>query len=157
MMRKISSLKYSKMISIDSEASIDDAINLMNKQEVNLLLVTEAGKGIGVLTSGAVFSQFYLHAGVHYPIIRFHGANELEDLNAQKLEIYKDRLNDFKKVKVSEVYSPRVRSVKLSQDVCDAVHMMKSLNLRRLVVADAEGNPIGVIDRQQVLHAAFNP
>lgn len=154
-MEKISSLKFAPVVTIDSSATIEHAVDLMHKHDADLLLVTEDGAAVGVLTSGAVFNQFYLHAGVHYPVVRFHGPSANKELDKQKIEIYKDRLGDFKKVTVKDLFSPRVKSVRTSQDVSDAVHLMKSLNLRRLVVVDDAGKFIGVLGRKEVLNSAF--
>lgn len=44
-MKKISSLKCSKLVSIESNASVEEAVKLMHLEEVNLLVVTEEGRG----------------------------------------------------------------------------------------------------------------
>lgn len=156
-MKKIKDLDYTPINAVDSNQSVENAIRLMHEKKTNLLLVTEKGRGVGVLTSGTLFNQFYLHAGVHFPEDRFRGPSANLDLQELKFRIFKERLEDFKKVKISDMYSHFVRYVRLDEDVSRAVHLMKSLNLRRLVVTDEQGKYIGILDRTTVLNAIFNP
>ncbi len=151
---KVSDIATRNLITIDANASLEEAGKKMYESQVSMLIVTEKDSIVGLLTSGDWFRSFYLHVGSHLPQVKFRTERAAQvDLQHQKMEIVKRRAIEFKNMKVREVMNRHFKTISQDADLIEAIHEMKSTDLRRLMVKDENGKIIGVLGRTRAINS----
>ncbi len=150
--KKVCDIITRSVISIDANETLEKAGKIMQEKEVTMLVVMEKEKVVGVLTAGQWFNSFYLHVGTHLPQHRFRTDRAGQfDLQKEKGEAVKKRACEFKKIKVSDVMNRHFKTIPETASLVDAVHEMKSSEIRRLLVTNESGKVIGVLGRTKTI------
>ncbi|MDP3742691.1 MAG: CBS domain-containing protein [Candidatus Micrarchaeota archaeon] len=146
------------LVSIQEDETVEKAGNLMQEKEVTMLVVMEKEKVVGILTAGQWFNSFYLHVGSHLPHHRFRTDRAGQfDLQLEKSEAVKKRAAEFKQMKISEIMSSHFKTISENASLVEAVHEMKSSEIRRLLVTDEKsGKIIGVLGRTRTINALLS-
>ncbi|MDO8459897.1 MAG: CBS domain-containing protein [Nanoarchaeota archaeon] len=110
-------------VSIKPNKSLYDCAKLMEKEDVNSLVVSEGIRLLGILTSRDILRT-----------------------------ITKKPLVDLKRITAIDIAIRRVAVIKPSADISEAIIKMRALNFRRLPVV-TEGKLIGVITLKDILSA----
>lgn len=140
------------IISIGPDETLEKAGKIMQEKEITMLVVMEKEKVVGVLTAGQWFNSFYLHVGSHLPQHRFRTDRAGQfDLQREKSEAVKKRAEEFKKIKVRDVMNPHFKTISETSSLVEAVHEMKSSEIRRLLVTNESGKIVGVLGRTKTI------
>ncbi len=147
-----------QLVSIEADETLEKAGKVMQEKEVTMLVVMENEKVVGVLTAGQWFNSFYLHVGSHLPQNRFRTDRAGQfDLQLEKSEAVKKRAAEFKKIKVSDIMNRHFKTISENASLVEAVHEMKSSEIRRLLVTDEKsGKVIGVLGRTKTITALLD-
>ncbi len=132
--------------SIEASATLLEAAQMMLKTGTSLLVVTDNSKPIGVLSSGELFNSFCLHVAGHFP-----DKLTKEHLMAEKVEAVNRRSKEFNGLKVRDIMTPKIKTIKASQGIDEAISVMKANDIRRLMVEDEKGNLVGILTRNDTL------
>ena len=122
------SLCQRPIVTIEAERTLQQAALLMREQHVGALVVVEP-RAEGLHASGIVTDR---------------------DLAIEVLA----RGGDAAKVPVGRLASGHVVSVGAGADLLDAIGLMQSAGVRRLLVRDDEGHLVGVVSFDDLLQAA---
>ncbi|MCX8205093.1 MAG: CBS domain-containing protein [Candidatus Nezhaarchaeota archaeon] len=110
------------IVSVEGASTVRDAAQLMVEREVGSVIVTEAGRPVGILTERDVLRRVVM------------------------------RGLDPSKVKVREVMSSPLITVKADAYIIDAGRLMADRNIRRLLVVEGD-RPVGVVTQKDVCRA----
>ncbi|HGZ70240.1 MAG TPA: CBS domain-containing protein, partial [Nitratifractor sp.] len=108
-----------KLIEINKESSLQDALELMYKAHIGSLLVTQKSACIGILTEKDILSASYKEADM--------------------------------KLAIEKCMSAPVIAIREDNLVVDAIERMKGGSIRRLVVVDEFGYPVGILTNKDIL------
>ncbi|MEM5815274.1 MAG: CBS domain-containing protein [Candidatus Aenigmatarchaeota archaeon] len=139
-----------KVITIDKEKEIIDAIRLMVENNISGLIVVENQKVVGVISESDIvealkspFPEILVTPNVSISILMLikKGIESLR--HAKKVG----------KLKVKDLMTKRVFCVKPEDTIEEAARIMSEKDVKRLPVVDEEGKLIGIISRSDILKA----
>jgi len=96
------------VICVDKEDTVQSAAEVMDKNEISSVIVTEEGDGVGIITERDIITKIVLP--------------------------YKDA----RKIKVSDIMTRPLITIKPDAGIDDAARIMRDENIRRLVVAEKD-------------------
>lgn len=139
---------------IDGKASVLEAIEKMQNVCTNMFVITENGKVKGALSSGDIFDSFYAYVACHYP---YKESKALMDLTLylQKNEFIEGNVKEFRKKRVEEIMNSRPKVVQENVSIAEAIELLKTFDLRNLIVVDAKGKLLGAVERMQLVTEAL--
>lgn len=117
----ITSICKKDVISVSVDSSIKEAAALMKKNNIGDVLVKNGERLVGILTDRDI-------------VVR---------LTADDV--------DFNKVKVSDVMSEKLFTLKNSLNVTEAIEMLSRNTVRRAPILDEEGNVCGIVSLDDLL------
>lgn len=121
------------------------AERLLGQAHKSLLVVDSAGQLVGIITDGDLLKK----AGLLTTSARQH-------LTRQELDAELATLRQSQQT-VQEVMTPRPLTLTPETTVPAAVELMLSRGIKRLPVINAQGQPVGVVSRVDVLRAFSQP
>ncbi len=113
--------KGKDIVSIDAGSSVDDAIRSMNSRKISAIMVTEAGKTVGIFTERDVVRSYIASGG-----------------------------KNFKDVQVREAMIKDLIVAVPDEDVHDVSATMVEKNIRHLPVVD-NGKVIGMLSIRDII------
>lgn len=128
---------------IDEEASIREALERMNKEKTNELLVVD---GDGML-SGEVSVSDLLGAVIPDDV---DGDNALTHLADE--EAFRHAIRNAADKSVSECMSYAVESIRADARLIDVAATAIAMGQARIPVVDHDNRPVGIISRQGLRH-----
>ena len=133
---------------LDKNSKISDAINILQKNIIKLVVIVEKGKLVGIITDGDI------RRGL---IRKFSIDDKCKDImNKKPIFIYSDEKNDLKNFDLKKDYHPERRYIivvnKLEKvtDIIDRAESQQSLDNTILIMAGGEG-------RRMLPHTASLP
>ena len=133
---------------LDKNSKISDAINILQKNIIKLVVIVEKGKLVGIITDGDI------RRGL---IRKFSIDDKCKDImNKKPIFIYSDEKNDLKNFNLKKDYHPERRYIivvnKLEKvtDIIDRAESQQSLDNTILIMAGGEG-------RRMLPHTASLP
>lgn len=119
--RDLLDTKGKDIISIDAGSSVDDAIRSMNSRKISAIMVTEAGKTVGIFTERDVVRSYILTGG-----------------------------KSFKEVQVRDAMIKDLIVAVPDEDVHEVSATMVEKNIRHLPVVD-NGKVIGMLSIRDII------
>jgi len=136
---------------IQPTASVVEAVKRLQTSESGFFVVMEGKKVKGILTGTDLFEAYYHYVACHYPSKR-NRENYL-DLTQyfERKKFVDDNKTEFAKKTVADVMNSRPKVVQADVEIAEAIELLKTFDLKRLTVVDAEGNLLGTVDRLDLL------
>ncbi len=128
---------------IDEDASIREALERMNKEKTNELLVVDAD---GMLSGEVSVSDLL---GIVIPD-DVDGDNAL--LHLADEEAFREAIKEAADKSVSECMSYAVESIRADARLIDVAATAIAMGQARIPVVDHENRPVGIISRQGLRH-----
>lgn len=128
---------------IDEDASIREALERMNKEKTNELLVVDAD---GMLSGEVSVSDLL---GIVIPD-DVDGDNAL--LHLADEEAFREAIKEAADKSVSECMSYAVESIRADARLIDVAATAIAIGQARIPVVDHENRPVGIISRQGLRH-----
>jgi len=122
----VSEVMSPRLITVTPDASVADAARLMKKYDVGSVLVVNEGRAVGIVTERDIVTRF--------------AASEADRRPSE--------------VKVSEIMTRDLIKIGPGSDVIEAARLMAERNVRRLVVVDRSGDPVGMLTARDILRVA---
>ncbi len=128
-MTKVSEIMTSKLVTIDKNSPIREALRLMKKKSVSRLLVTSKGKIVGIVTE--------------------------RDL-VKRLGSEKERKLSDAHIYVSSCYTKKLITIKKDKDISEAAKLMLKYGISSLPVVDENGEIIGIVTKTDLVKTLKN-
>jgi CBS domain-containing protein len=138
------------VITISPQDSIIQALEKMAENNISGLIVVENEKVVGVISESDILRVFKSSV----PEIKASASATLSILLLLEKEM--ELFGEMKKVgklKVKDLMSKKVFSVKPEDTILEAARIMSKKDVRRLPVIDENGKLVGVISRTDILKA----
>ena len=136
-----------RVITVDPETEIKDAVKIMAENNISGLVVVERGKIVGILSESDILKVLKSS----FPEIKTTNVTLTLLLLIKKgLEFYK-QAKSIAKLKVKDLMTKNVISIKPDNTIEEAATIMCEKDIRRLPVVDEDGNLIGIISRTDIL------
>jgi CBS domain-containing protein len=135
-----------KVITINKEASVAELSDLLIKNKISgVPVVNDDGRLVGIATEGDLIVR---DADLHFP--RYFKLLDsiiyLESLNK-----FKRNLKKYLGIKVEDVMTGKVKTVKEDTPVNEVANVMIRSNVNRVPVLDSNGNMVGIITRADIV------
>lgn len=129
------------VVSVSSDATARTAVELLVGQEFRALPVVDHDRRVvGVVSSGDLVARAGLGA-------RLELLSAMSDLDRRRF------LDQVSARRIRDVMSPEPATVRTSETVVAATHLMAERKIKRLPVVDADGRLAGILARSDVLRA----
>jgi CBS domain-containing protein len=112
---KVEDLMVKNLITIESDSSVKQAAESMNKYEIGCLIVCKKGDAVGIVTERDLLKRVVAKA------------------------------KDVKTTRVKEIMSSPLTTVKPATEVEEAVKLMFQTKIKKLPVIDDKKHPIGLV------------
>ncbi len=112
---KVEDLMVKNLITIESDSSVKQAAESMNKYEIGCLIVCKKGDAVGIVTERDLLKRVVAKA------------------------------KDVKTTRVEEIMSSPLTTVKPATEVEEAVKLMFQTKIKKLPVIDDKKHPIGLV------------
>ena len=112
------------------------------------LPVVEKGKIEGIITDGDMLNLFYLDVSAY--------SYEESTGRGEETEKFLERVEEFKNLKVRDVMTMHPRTVSEKAGVDEAAAMLKRFKIKRLIAVDERGNPVGMVERLNVVDSILS-
>jgi len=119
-------LKSRPVYTLSSDQSVDDAINLMTAKKVSALIITEAGRPIGIFAERDVF--------------RAH---------------IKDKTAAFSDMRLKDAMSPKLLVAKTEDEVSRVMSLMIQADIKHMPVI-AENKIVGILTLHDLIEHQFD-
>ena len=133
-------------------ASPEDPLRKITKtmRENNVWGLPVVGKGRieGIITDGDILNSFYLNVSVFS-----YEENTAQDAEGKK---FHERIEHFKSLKAGDVMTMHPRTISEKAWVDEAAAMLKRFKIKRLIVVDEKGNPVGILERLNVVDSILS-
>ncbi|MCJ7665816.1 MAG: CBS domain-containing protein, partial [Actinobacteria bacterium] len=130
------------------DASVEELSELLVKNKISgVPVVDEKGKLVGIATEGdLIIKDSDLHFPRYFKLL--DSIIYLESLNK-----FKKNLKKFLGIKVEDVMTAKVRTVREETPVSDAANIMIEHNINRVPVLDSKDKLIGIIARSDIVRS----
>lgn len=129
------------VVSVPSDATARTAVELLVGREFRALPVVDAGgRVVGVVSSGDLVARAGLGA-------RLELLSAMSELDQRRF------LDQVSARRIRDVMTPEPATVRATDSVATATHLMAERRIKRLPVVDGEGRLVGVLARSDVLRA----
>ena len=123
---RVTEVMTPNLISVEPSVSVADVAETMDKHGIGSVLVRENEKIIGIITE--------------------------RDIIKRCVAKIRDRLP--REVKAEEIMTRDLITISGDSDIFEAAKMMSEYDIRRLIVVDNSGKPIGIISMKDILREA---
>jgi len=152
-MKTIAELKRTNPPTISKDATLADAVRLFGESHEEFAFIVEGKKAAGIITDGDVLRAFYVRVAAYLEDLQKyekhpHAGSEFD-------EEVRERAENFKKMRVSDVMTHRPRHVDEEWSLAEAVELFRKNNLKRAPVVNSKGEMTGFIKRADVAAAAM--
>lgn len=129
------------VLSVSADAPVADAVELLVGRELRALPVVDAGQRVvGVISNGDLVARAGLGARLAL----------LSAMSTESRQAYVDRLEPRR---VGEVMTKDPATVRTTDSVAAATHLMAERRIKRLPVVDDDGRLVGILARMDILRA----
>ncbi len=124
-----------KVITVEAEASMQQAIDMIKKYRINMMPVVDYGRLVGVISDSD---------------LKQASASSATDLAVHELKYLLD------KIKVREIMTPKVISVPPDFTIEEAAEVLLQHDISGAPVIDQRGNLVGIITRDDLFKALIS-
>lgn len=139
---RIRDVMTEQVVTVGTQTSLDDVVDLLLKREVKAVPVMEAGRLVGIITGGDLLSRARMPLRLD---MHGHVPDGLRHRHSHCLE--------FEGLKARDIMSAPVTSLNITTTVTDALKLMAARNIKRLPVTAEDGTLMGIVSRTDVLAA----
>lgn len=142
---KVENIMNMDVDSVTPSTSVLDAVKIIFKHNHDGLpvVIGKKMKLVGFITDQDILSQCF-------PSMKEY----MEDVvRARDFTAMEDKIREIMKMKVKDIMSKRVISIKKDRPVLQAESMMKTKNVARLPVTDDAGYLIGILSKRDIFRA----
>ncbi len=123
---RVSEIMTPNIISVEPKASVAEVAEIMDKHEIGSVLVRSGDKIVGIITE--------------------------RDIIKRCVSKMRDRLP--KEVRAEEIMTKNLITIDKDADIFEAAKIMSDHNIRRLIVVNHSGKPVGIISMKDILREA---
>ncbi|MFH1056977.1 MAG: CBS domain-containing protein [Candidatus Micrarchaeota archaeon] len=128
--------------SVSPDDSLRKAAKVMVENHIWGLPVVQDGKIVGIFTDGDMLNAFYLN------ISAFSYEEKSEGSDNGR---FKQRVDEFKNLKVKDIMTLQPRTINESAGVDEAAGLLKRFKIKRLIVVNDRGQLLGMIERLNIV------
>ena len=119
---------------------------IMKENRICGLPVVGKGRIEGIITDGDILNAFYLNVS----------SFSYEEKPGGEKEKFSKRIREFHEMKVKDVMTMQPRTVHESVGVDEAATQLKRFKIKRLIVVDDDGKPIGLVERLNIVDSILS-
>ncbi len=144
-MKTVKEVMRKNVPSVGPDDTLEKVSRLMKEHNIAGLPVVEGGKIIGILTDGDMLNAFYSNVSAFSYEEKMDGGRE----NGA----FKKRLVEFKSTRVRNIMTPHPRTISENAGVDEAAALIKRFKIKRLIVVNANDEPVGLVERLNLVNS----
>ena len=144
-MKTVKEVMRKNVPSVGPEDTLEKVSQLMKEHNIAGLPVVEGSKIVGILTDGDMLNAFYLNVSSFSYEEKMDGGRE----NGA----FKKRLEEFKSTRVKDIMTSHPRTISENAGVDEAAALIKRFKIKRLIVVNAKGDPVGLAERLNLVNS----
>ena len=142
-MKKVKQIMRTGIPTLKPDMQVKEILAVMEKNVSFGLAVEDKGEIVGILTDGDLISAY----------CRTLNSYSYEEEKSN--DSWKNRLQAFKDWRAKDMMSQRPKTINEDADVSKAADIIKKYKFRRLIVVDAKGKYVGLVNRVAILKGAL--
>ncbi|MEM4255098.1 MAG: CBS domain-containing protein [Candidatus Norongarragalinales archaeon] len=144
-MKTVKEVMRSNVPSVSPDDTLKKASQVMKENNIAGVPVVEDRQVVGILTDGDMLNAFYLNVSAFSYEEKMEGGSEGYN--------FKKRVEEFRQTRVGEIMTPHPRTINENAGIDEAAGIIKRFKVKRLIVVNDKGEPVGLVERLNVVNS----